>query len=95
MKLSLLPDAKMDALESIVSFNQLSPGLGEQFEDELFACFDRIKGDPDHYAENEDGFRASRLSRFRAVVYFRLHENEIFVVRILVNGRSQVPNSGG
>ena len=60
MKLSLLPDAKTDALGSIESFNQLSPGLGDKFEDELFSCFDRIKEKPELYAENEDGFRASR-----------------------------------
>ena len=87
MNLSLLRDAKIDAFDGIDSFNQLSPGLGDEFEDELFACFARIKSNPEHYAENVDGFRAARLKRFNAVVSFRLWENNIFVGRILVNGR--------
>ena len=95
MKLSLLRDAKIDAYEAIESFNQLSLGLGAKFEDELFACFDRIKKNPQHYAENENGFRAARLKRFNGVVSFRLWQNTIFVVRKLVNGRNINPDCGG
>ena len=68
MKLSLLDDARTDAFHAIDSFNELAMGLGEEFEDELFACFDRIKRNPEHYAENENGFRMARLKRFQAVV---------------------------
>ena len=64
-------------------------GLGEEFEDELFACFDRIKRNPEHYAENENGFRMARLKRFQAVVSLKLHLEIIFVVRDLVNGREK------
>ncbi len=94
MNLSLLRDAKIDAFDGIESFNQLSPGLGDEFEDELFACFARIKSNPQHYAESKDGFRAARLKRFNAVVSFRLWEGNIFVARILINGRSDSPDFG-
>ena len=87
MKLSLLRDARQDVLEAIRSFDLLSSGLGDKFEDELFACFNRIKSNPDHFAANADGFRACKLNRFTAVVSFRVHDNTIFVVRVLVNGR--------
>ena len=89
MKLSLLDDARTDAFHAIDSFNELAIGLGEEFEDELFACFDRIKKNPEHYAENENGFRMARLKRFQAVVSFKLHLEIIFVVRVLVNGREK------
>ena len=94
MNLSLLDDARVDAFHAIDSFNRLSPGLGDKFEDELFACFARIKTSPDNYAENEDGFRMARLKRFQGVVSFRLHQDRIFVARILVNGRER-PHDGG
>ena len=90
MKLSLLDDAKSDALEAIESFNQFAPELGEEFEHELFSCFDRIKRNPEHFAENENGFRSARLKRFQAVVSFKLHRSTIFVTRDLVNGRDNV-----
>jgi len=37
MNLSLLDDAKTDALEAVEAFNKLSLGLGERFENELFS----------------------------------------------------------
>ena len=64
MKLSLLADARIDAFDAIDSFNMLATGLGDEFEDELFACFGRIKSNPEHFAQNEDGFRMARLKRF-------------------------------
>ena len=94
MKLSLLADARIDAFDAIDSFNMLATGLGDEFEDELFLCFRRIKTNPEHFAENEDGFRMARLKRFQAVVSFKLHEERIFVARILVNGREK-PIGGG
>ena len=36
----------------------------------------------------------ARQKRFQAVVSFKLHEEQIFVARILVNGREK-PISGG
>ncbi len=96
MRLVLLPDARRDILDSIQSFDDLSIGLGGRFEDELFACFDRIKSNPDRYAENANGFRASKLNRFQAVVYFRAETNRLTVFRVCVNGRKSdgVENGG-
>ncbi len=94
MKLFLLADARIDAFDAIDSFNMLATGLGDEFEDELFACFGRIKTNPEHFAENEDGFRMARLKRFQAVVSFKLHEERIFVARILVNGREKLISGG-
>ena len=88
MKLVLLPDAKRDVLESVDSFNALSKGLGDRFEGELFECFSRIRSDPELYAANSNGFRACKLSKFQAVVYFRLESNSLVVFRVCVNGRT-------
>lgn len=75
-------------LESVDSFNTLSKGLGDRFEDELFKCFSRIKSDPELFAANSDDFRACKLSKFHAVVYFRLEPNSLVVFRVCVNGRN-------
>ena len=71
MRLQLLPQARIDILDAIAAFEDLAEGLGERFEDELFACFGRIKSDPELFAKNSLGFRASRLDKFTAVVYFQ------------------------
>ena len=88
MKLKLLPDARIDVLEAIESFELLSRGLGDRFEDDLFACFERIKSDHDLFAENSIGFRAIKLTLFQAVVYFQIHSDAVIVFRVCVNGRS-------
>ena len=88
MKLKLLPDARIDVLEAINSFEQLSPGLGGRFEDDLFSCFDRIKYAPNLFAKNSIGFRAAKLKRFQAVVYFQIHSDVVIVFRVCVNGRA-------
>ena len=88
MNLKLLPDARIDVLEAINSFEQLSPRLGDRFEDDLFSCFNRIKQAPDLFAENSLGFRAAKLKRFQAVVYFQIHSDVVIVFRLCVNGRA-------
>ena len=87
MKLVLLADAKVDVLESVDSFNALADGLGDRFEDDLFGCFSRIKAAPELFAANSKGFRACKLKRFHAVVYFRLEPDLLVVFRVCVNGR--------
>ena len=96
MKLVLLPDARLDILDSVRSFDELSSGLGDRFDDELFACFERIKADPERYAENGNGFRAIKLNKFQAVVYFLVDSTRLTVFRVCVNGRSSsgVENPG-
>ena len=88
MNLVLLPDARIDVLESVEFFEQLSVGLGGRFEDDLFSSFERIKSSPELFAENSLGFRAIKLKRFQAVVYFQVKRDCIIVFRVCVNGRS-------
>lgn len=87
MKLALLANAKLDLLEGIEWFESILKGLGDQFEFEFFKCVDRIKNGPLSFAQNESGFRACRLKRFTAIVYFRIDGNRIVIVRLLVNGK--------
>jgi hypothetical protein len=87
MKLAFLANAKLDLLEGIEWFESISEGLGDQFEFEFFKCVDRIKNGPLNFTQNESGFRACRLKRFTAVVYFRVDGDRIVIVRLLVNGK--------
>jgi len=75
-------------LESVESFDQVLLGLGDRFEDDLFSCFNRIKSDPDLFAVNPHGFRAAKLKRFQAVVYFQIQIDSIVIFRVCVNGRA-------
>jgi len=87
MKVVLLPKAEQDLLDGIDWFQRISPSLGTKFENEFYACIDRIVDNPKLFSANEFGFRAVRLKRYTAVTYYRLDGDSIVIVRLLVNGR--------
>ena len=70
MNLVLLPIAEHDLLDGIDWFDQISIGLGDRFESEFYACIERIQENPNQFAANSTGYRAVRLKRFTAVIFF-------------------------
>jgi len=95
MNLFLLPGAKSDLLDGIDWLEDISKGLGDRFQDEFFNCLKRIENAPNHFAENNSGYRACRLKRFTAVTYFKIDGDTIVIVRLLVNGKQDNIVEGG
>ena len=87
MNVVLLPGAERDLLDAIEWYGRVSANLGDQFEVEFYQAIDRIVENPESFAENSSGFRPCLTKRFTSVVYFRIDEKVIVIVRILVNGR--------
>jgi len=87
MNVVLLAEAKTDFLDGITWFESISPHLGDQFEFEFYSGINRISNNPEHFAVNELGFRACRLKKFTAVLHFRIDDEAVVIVRLLVNGR--------
>ena len=87
MNVVLLPDAERDLLDAIEWYGSASASLGDQFEVEFYDAINRILENPELFAENSSGFRPCPTKRFTSVVYFRIDEKVIVIIRILVNGR--------
>ena len=78
-----------DLLRGIAWFDRISLGLGEQFEAEFYRALQRIKDNPRLFPTNQIGYRACRLKRFTAVIYFRIDEDCIIVVGLFTSGEDE------
>ena len=85
----LLPETVRDLLAGIDWFDSLRTGLGSEFESEFYAALRRIKASPDSFAPDHTGYRACRLKRFTAVLYYRIDHDLIVVMGLFVNGRDE------
>ena len=61
----------------------------EQFEAEFYRALQRIKDNPRLFPLNQTGYRACRLKRFTAVIYFRIDEDCIIVVGLFTSGEDE------
>ena len=68
----LLPETVGDLLDGIKWFDSLRLGLGDEFEPEFYAALDRVKISPRSFAPDHTAYRACRLKRFTAVLYYRI-----------------------
>jgi hypothetical protein len=89
MNAKLTPETKADLLRGIAWFDRILPGLGDQFESEFYDALARIKREPLLFAANHTGYRACRLKRFTAVLYFRIDGNVIIVVGLFTSGEDE------
>ncbi len=92
----LLPETVRDLLDGIDWFDSLRSGLGDEFENEFYAALERVKTNPESFAPDHTGYRACRLKRFTAVLYYRIDGDLIVVMGLFVNGRdeTQLRNRG-
>ncbi len=89
MNAKLTAETEADLLRAIEWFDKISLGLGDQLESEFFNSLARIKQDPDLFAANQTGYRACRLKRFTAVLYFRIDGDLIVVVGLFTSGEDE------
>lgn len=83
----LLPATTADFQSAFSWFEGLKDGLGSEFEAEFYAALERVKSNPKLFAEDQSGYRACRLKRFSAVLYYRIGTNAIVITGLFVNGR--------
>ena len=85
----LTAETKLELLRGIHWFDDISSGLGDQFELEFFAALERVKSEPEHFAPDHTGFRPCPLKRFTAVLYFRLEAKTVVVVGLFTSGEDE------
>ncbi|MCG8583838.1 MAG: type II toxin-antitoxin system RelE/ParE family toxin [Pirellulales bacterium] len=89
MRATLTRETENDLLRGIAWFDKIAPGLGDQFELEFYRALDRVKENPSLFASDHSGYRACRLKRFTAVLYFRTDGELIVVVGLFTSGEDE------
>ena len=89
MDVRFLAEVYDDLSTTMAWLNNRRVGLGDEFESEFFASIATICDRPDTFASDHTGYRACRLRRFSAVLYFRIENNLIIVAGVFMGGRSE------
>jgi plasmid stabilization system protein ParE len=74
--------ADLDYVHALEWYEARQPGLGQEFDTELLALFERIKQGPELFQNETEGVRKARMPRFKHWIYFTVEGDEIGVVAI-------------
>lgn len=74
--------AQRQILDIYAYYEDLQAGLGDRFEKELYAFFDRIESNPQHFQKVDSIFRRAHLQKFPFTIYYFALENQVYVVAI-------------
>lgn len=75
--------AKRDIADAIRWYDRQRAGLGDEFESDLDAAFQRLQNGPPFVAPIYREVRFAKLQRFPFVVYFRQQPDRIEVLAVL------------
>ncbi len=89
MKARLTAHTEIDLLRAMDWFDRIAIGLGEEFLAEFYLALERVKTNPELFAADHTGYRACRLKRFTAVLYFRIDESVVVVVGLFTSGEDE------
>jgi plasmid stabilization system protein ParE len=81
-RLWLKSPANLDYLQALEWYEARQPGLAREFDAELLALFERIKGNPERFQRDTDVVRKAQMPRFKYWVYFAVEGDEIGVLAI-------------
>lgn len=82
MKLSLHPEAEVDVAEAITFYDRRTVGLGSDFLGEVLEAFERIESAPEAWPVITKPVRRCLVERFPYCVYYRIEQEEIFVLAV-------------
>ena len=83
--------ARMELEDAVIWYNAQQPGLGERFESEVYATFQRILANPERFRAVSRKTRQARVEVFKKYsVYFRLEPDFIGIVSIFHGSRNPV-----
>ncbi len=81
-RVRLKSPADLDYLQALEFYEERQPGLGQEFDAELLALFERIQQKPELFQKETDLVRKARMPRFKYRIYFRVEGDEIGVLAI-------------
>ena len=88
MNIRLLAEVDADVTEAVDWYNERRCGLGDEFEELVYATVASLPARTVHPARDATGYHPLRLSRFTAVLYYDVLPETIVVAGVLVGGRS-------
>lgn len=80
-KVEIRPRAAMDIFEGFDKFESITPGMGNEFLEELEVFFSEMLVNPFTYAYYDTPVRLGNVNKFPYTVYF-----EVFIESIVVYG---------
>ena len=81
-RVRLKTPADLDYLQALEWYEQRQPGLGQKFDAELLALFERIRQNPELFQKETAVVRKALMPRFKYRIYFTIEGDEIGVVAI-------------
>ncbi len=89
MDVRFAKEVRDDLLVSMAWLDERCVGLGDELETEFYAAVLVVQERPYSFASDHTGYRASRLRRFTAVLYYRIESDVIVVMGLFVGGRDE------
>jgi toxin ParE1/3/4 len=83
----LSPAAEAELDEALDWYDMHQPGLGQRLAQHVDAVFQRISVSPGLYPEVFRDVRRATLSRFPYSVFYRVEQNQIFVLAVFHGSR--------
>ena len=81
-RVRLKSPADLDYLQALAWYEERQTGLGQEFDRELLALFERIKQNPELFQKETELVRKARMPRFKYRIYFTVEGDEIGVLAI-------------
>ena len=82
-------EARIEFEEAVIWYNAQQPGLGERFESEVHATFQRILAIPERFRAVSKKTRQARVQVFKKYsVYFRVEPDFIGIVSVFHGARN-------
>ncbi len=81
-RLRLTSPAQEDYRQALAWYEQRQPGLSREFEVELEELYERIRRNPEFFAQETATVRKARMPRFKYGIYFTVEGDEIGVLAI-------------
>ena len=70
-------------------YEQQLPGLGNRFENEVYATIEKLKFTPFHYSFINDNYRQVLLKHFPYKIIFEIFERDVIVFAIYHTNQDQ------
>jgi len=81
-RVRLKSPADQDYLQALRWYEEQQLGLGQEFDAELLALFERIKQTPNLFQKETDYIRKAQLPRFKYQIHFTVEADEIGILAI-------------
>jgi len=83
------PEARLEFEDAVIWYNEQRPGLGDRFEAEVHATFQRILANPERFRLLGKTTRQARVEVFKKYsIYFRIERDFIGIVSVFHGARN-------